>query len=300
MSFTWRAGTDYDAGVKPRYEKPDTSDDTTFTCFVRRESAFGFGWHHHQEHELTLITEGTGTRYAGTTVERYAPGDLVLLGPDLPHTFASEPEHGAAEAVVTQFRRDFLGPDFFTLPQFRSLDALLTRSARGVRFPSPSEEVHTLLARLPHVGGAERTVGLLDVLNRLAGDATATLITGPGHTAAPGTVMRDRIDTVCRHLEQTHTEPVLQDAVAALVHMSPTSFSRFFRRAMGRTLTDYVNQLRVETACSLLTESSLPVTEVAARSGYRNLSNFNRRFRELKGLRPSEYRAAHRQGTRSS
>jgi len=77
------------------------------------------------------------------------------------------------------------------------------------------------------------------------------------------------------------------------VHMSPTSFSRFFRHAIGCTLTDYVNRLRVETACRLLTTTSLPVTEVAARSGYRNLANFNRRFRELKSMHPTHYRAAH-------
>ncbi|MER5917848.1 helix-turn-helix domain-containing protein [Streptomyces sp. NPDC001982] len=279
--------------MKPRYEQPDVSDGTTFGCFVRRESAFDFAWHHHREYELTLIAEGTGTRYVGTTVERYHPGDLVLLGPDLPHTFASEEGEGTAEAVVAQFRHDFLGPDFFALPQFRTLDGLLTRSARGVRFGCATGELRALLARLPLVEGAVQTVVLLDVLRRLAADTTATPITGPGYAPAPGTAVRDRIDAVCRHLQQTHTGPVHLAEVAALAHMAPTSFSRFFRRAMGRTFTDYVNQLRVETACSLLTDTFLPVTEVAARSGYRNLSNFNRRFRELKGLRPTEYRAAH-------
>jgi AraC-like DNA-binding protein len=281
--------------VKPRYEQPGVPDGTTLVCFVRRQSAFDFAWHYHREYELTLITEGTGTRYVGTTVERYHPGDLVLLGPDLPHTFASEPYEGMAGAAVTQFRHDFLGPEFFALPQFRTLGDLLTRSARGLRFGRSPDEARALLARLPRLQPAAQTVALLEVLCGLAADATATPITGPGYAPAPSTAVRDRIDAVCRYLQQNHTEPVDQAEVAALVHMSPTSFSRFFRGAMGRTLTDYVNQLRVETACALLTAAPLPVTEVAARSGYRNLSNFNRRFRELKGLRPTEYRAAHRQ-----
>ncbi|MBL1119680.1 AraC family transcriptional regulator [Streptomyces sp. 110] len=286
--------------MKPHYQRPGTSEGTSFTCFIRREGAFGFAWHYHREYELTLITQGTGTRYVGTTVERYYPGDLVLLGPDLPHTFASEPQGGTAEAVVTQFRHDFLGPEFFALPQFRTLQGLLARSARGLRFGSAPGEVQELAARLPQLDGAARTVGLLDVLHRLSVDSTATPITGPGYTTAPNTTMRDRVDAVCRHLQQAHTEPVCQEKVAALVHMSPTSFSRFFRRAIGCTLTDYVNQLRVETACSLLTDTSLPVTEVAARSGYQNLSNFNRRFRELKGVRPTEYRAAHLRAAKPS
>lgn len=276
--------------MKPRYEQPGVTDGSTFTCFIRRDSAFDFAWHYHREYELTLITAGNGRRYVGTTVERYRPGDLVLLGPDLPHTYASAPGEELAEAAVAQFRHDFLGPDFFALPQFHPLDGLLARSARGLRF-SPDDETLALIAGLPRLDAAARTVALLDVLTRLAAEATATPITDPGYAAAPSTVMRDRVDAVCRHLQEAHTEPVLQTEVAALAHMSPTSFSRFFRQAMGRTLTDYVNQLRVETACSLLTSTSLAVTEVAARSGYRNLANFNRRFRELKGLRPTEYRA---------
>ncbi|MET7900705.1 AraC family transcriptional regulator [Streptomyces sp. NPDC005336] len=279
--------------MKPRYEQPGIPDGTTLSCFIRRQEAFDFSWHYHREYELTLITEGLGTRYVGTTVEHYRPGDLVLLGPDLPHTFTSELYDGIAEAAVVQFRHGFLGEGFFAFPQFRTIAALLSRSARGLRFTPAPADVHGLFAELPRLDAAAQTLGLLDVLRRLAHTGTGTPITGPGYAPAPTTAVRDRIDSVCRHLQQTHTRPVQLTEVAALVHMSPTSFSRFFRRAMGRTLTDYVNQLRVETACSLLTSTRLPVTDIATRSGYQNLSNFNRRFRELKGLRPTEYRAAH-------
>lgn len=296
--------------MKPRYEQPGPSDGTTFTCFVRRERSYEFAWHHHREYELTLITESTGTRYVGTTVERYRPGDLVLLGPDLPHTFASRPgedcadedragqdwaNQGWAGAVVIQFRHEFLGPGFFALPQFETIDRLLTRCARGMNFGRAPDDMQALLTRMPRLEPAARTVALLDVLQRLAATPAATQITGPGYAPAPSTAMSDRIDAVSRYLQQAHTAPVQLAEVAALAHMSPTSFSRFFSRAMGRTLTGYVNQLRVETACSLLTATALPITEVAARSGFHSLSNFNRRFRDLKGLRPTDYRAAHAQ-----
>ncbi|WP_350277966.1 AraC family transcriptional regulator [Kribbella sp. HUAS MG21] len=275
--------------MKPRYERPGVPGGTTFTCFTRREAGFAFAWHFHREYELTLITGGSGTRYVGTTVERYIPGDLVLLGPELPHTYASDEQ---SEAAVTQFRHDFLGEGFFELPQFRAVQSLLSRSARGLYFADAAPELHADIARLPALEPATQTLRLLDVLHRLA-DTASTPVTGPGYAAAPSTAVRDRVDVVCRYLQQAHTEPVLLDDVAGLVHMTPTSFSRFFRRAIGCTLTDYVNQLRIETACLLLTTTSLPVTEIAARSGYRNLANFNRRFRELKALRPTQYRAAH-------
>ncbi|MEV6267246.1 AraC family transcriptional regulator [Kribbella sp. NPDC051936] len=277
--------------MNPRYERPGVPSGTTFTCFTRRERSFGFAWHFHREYELTLITAGSGTRYVGTDVEGYLPGDLVLLGPDLPHTYASDQQ---SEAAVTQFRHDFLGAGFFELPQFAAVQSLLSRSARGLYFGR--HELHADIAALPRLAPADQTVRLLDVLQRLAAGTAATPITGAGYAAAPSTAVRDRVDVVCRHLQRAHTEPVVLDEVAALVHMAPTSFSRFFRRALGCTLTDYVNQLRVETACRLLTTTSLPITEIATRSGYHNLANFNRRFREQKTMPPTHYRATHHRG----
>ncbi|WP_427892814.1 AraC family transcriptional regulator [Kribbella sp. GL6] len=282
--------------MKPRYERPGVPDGSTFTSFLRCEDSYDFAWHFHREYELTLITAGSGTRYVGTTVERYLPGDLVLLGPELPHTYASSQR---SEAAVTQFRHDFLGPDFFDLPQFGAIRLLLSGSSRGLSFSAVPPELAAAVARIPELGPADQTVRLLDVLSRLA-EAQSVPVTGAGYAAAPSTVVRDRVDVVCRHLQETHTEPVQLEEIAALVHLTPTSFSRFFRRALGCTLTDYVNQLRVETASRLLTTTSLPITDVATRSGFRNLANFNRRFRELKSMRPTEYRAAHPAATLSA
>lgn len=280
--------------MQPRYEKSGNLDGTTLRCAVARQQTFDFAWHYHREYELTLITEGSGRRFVGTTIQYYRPGDLVLVGPDLPHTFSSEPYAGMAGAVVAQFRDDFLGENFFAAPQFRTTAALLARSARGLSFEHVPEDVYNLLLSLPGLDPTMQTLALLETLHRLAGHARAIPITEPGYTPTPGTATRDRIDAVCKHLQQTHTAPISLKEVASLVHMPATSFSRFFHRTLGCTLTDYVNQLRVETACSLLINTDLPVTEIATRSGYQNLSNFHRRFRELKDMRPRDYRAAFR------
>lgn len=284
--------------VKPRHEMPGTTDGTTFKWFIRRQAALDFSWHFHQEYELTLITKGSGTRYVGTSVQPYQPGDLVLLGPDLPHTFASEPDPARpAEAIVAQFREDFLGPGFFALPQFSGVGALLDSASRGVLFSPAPPLIQDVLAELPTLDNpAAQTICVLEALQLLSCSAERQAISGPGYTAAPDTALRSRIDKICGYLRQEHTRQIGLTEVAGLVHMAPTSFSRFFRRAMGLTLTEYISQLRVDTACQLLITTELPITEVATRSGYANLSNFNRRFRELKHLTPRDYRQAHRVG----
>jgi AraC-like DNA-binding protein len=100
------------------------------------------------------------------------------------------------------------------------------------------------------------------------------------------------MDRVMRYLQQRVAEPVTLEEVAAVAHLTPTAFCRFFKASTGKTLVGYLHELRVGMASRLLLETDLPVSEVALESGFPNLSNFNRRFREQKGVSPREFRAA--------
>lgn len=72
--------------------------------------------------------------------------------------------------------------------------------------------------------------------------------------------------------------------------MSESRFSRFFRKATGNTFTDFVNRIRINRACQLLMESDLKITQVCFDVGFNNVANFNRRFLEIKGMTPSDFR----------
>ncbi|MDX1683256.1 MAG: cupin domain-containing protein, partial [Phycisphaeraceae bacterium] len=95
--------------MKPQTEKIVLDPQRPFQSFRRREESFPFQWHHHPELELTLILAGRGQRFVGDSVQRFEPGDCVLIGPDLSHTWHVEPDDGPAEAVVVQFATDLLG-----------------------------------------------------------------------------------------------------------------------------------------------------------------------------------------------
>jgi AraC-like DNA-binding protein len=274
--------------MRASYEHIRMPSRQSWKCWTRNEGHFPFTWHYHHEYELTLITKGRGTRFVGDNLDSYQPGDLVLIGPDLPHTFASADGHDENEAVVAQFLPSITAG----LPELAPITALLARAGRGLRFPHDSQLAQ--LSRLPRLPPAERTVELLAILLRLAEIPDATPLAGTQDLPVLDRSASVRMDSICRLLQAEHTRPLRLAEIAAEAHLSPSATSRFFRRTSGVTLSAYLTTLRVQTACSLLLETDRHIAQIAADCGLANLAHFNRTFLRLKGMTPRQFRAAFR------
>ena len=285
--------------MRAAFEHIEPTAQLSWKLHVRREQRFDFLWHFHREYELTLITKGSGTRLVGDGVQDYVPGDLTLIGPEVPHTYVSKRGVNEHEALVVQFRQNFLGRDIFRSPEFIEVAAMLERSARGLSFPCDGRLLNDLVG-LPDLDPAFQTLTLLQTLVRLAACTEARPLAGTVYLPALDMAAEARIDAMVRLLHAEYVRPLSLVEVAAAAHMTPSSTSRFFRRTMGTTITNYLNSLRVDAACRLLRDTDQSVADIASNCGYANLSNFNRRFREQRGMSPREYRlrmarlAAHR------
>jgi AraC-like DNA-binding protein len=268
----------------------------SFVAFERRDPSFPFLWHYHPEFELTLIVESYGQRLVGDGIADYGPGDLVLLGPNLPHSWRSGPVSGNASeihrAVVVQFVRDFLGEKFFALEEMASVAQLLDRSSCGLAFgrTAVGSDAARRLAAIPSLAPARRLVTLLSILVDLAAETGAErLSTG---SVAPICRAEDqqRINAVCSQLNRHFNEEIDYPRLAQQIHMDLASLCRFFKRATGRTMTAYVTELRVAAAAQLLRETDLSALEAGLRAGFGNYSNFNRQFKRMKGVGPRTFR----------
>ncbi len=280
-------------GMKPRFEpRAPRPSEQSFLAFRRVESAFPFAWHYHVECELTWIESGEGTRYVGDVIEPYGPGDLVLLGSGLPHTWSSERpvrRAGAHRAVVAQFTADlFLAQEG---PEFAAVRDVLSRSARGLRFPAGGVD-RGIWADLVAARGLDAWCRLARLLDALARQDEARPIASAGYLPQPRHGPAHRFGRALAFVgEQADHGPVYLRDVARVVHLSPAAFSRFFRRFAGEPFVRYVNGLRVAKAARLLAETDRPVAAIAFDCGFGNLANFNRRFREQKGCAPLAFRA---------
>lgn len=275
--------------MKARIERVSTGDAASFLCRRRTDSRFGFAWHYHPELELTLIVRSRGRRFVGDSIEAYDDGDLVLVGSNLPHTWSSDPSRkGRHEAVFCQFPREFLKS-----PELSAAQRLFDRSSRGLRFTGRTQRaVARQMEELERLQGLRRLAGLLEILDQLARSTESRPLSGRGYVPSVRSGDADRIDRVCRFLNGRFAEGVTLAEAASVAHLSIPAFSRLFRRATGRTLVAYLNELRTGLACRELMETGRAVSDIAYDVGFNNLSNFNRRFRALKGLSPREYREA--------
>jgi AraC-like DNA-binding protein/quercetin dioxygenase-like cupin family protein len=268
-----------------------------FVATQFREPAHHFVWHYHPETELTWNRQGQGMRYVGQSVARFEAGDVVLVRGNVPHTWASAPEQrGEAIWTVIHFLPERWGPEFWQLPELRKLRALLAGNGHDVRFTGARVwkigEAIEKFAATP-ARDARSVIKFLSIGEELVRTPHYRLssLAARGEASDPDS----RLRTVLDWLEQHIALPVSESAAAAAANMSAAAFSRWFKQRVGCTFERYLNELRVARVCARLVNGPESITEAAFGCGYNSLANFNRRFRELTGLSPTEFRSQTRQ-----
>ena len=272
--------------MQPAHEFITPDPDTSFRIIERRQDRYAFSWHQHLEYELTCIIAGHGTRFVGADIKAYEGVDLVLLGPNLPHTWWAPGDDGMTQvAYCAQFTDATLG-DLLQRPEGRELAELLERSAAGLSFSQPvAERVAELLIKMHLVSPLVRLGLLYEALGLLAEAKGQELSqTDLPHANDP------RLARACQFVLEHINQPIQQGEVAAQVGLTPEAFARFFRRRTGRTLTEYIHRLRITQACDRLRANKESITDIAYGVGFGNLANFNRVFKRLHGMTPSAYR----------
>ena len=255
-------------------------------------------WHFHDEYELHLITSTSGKAFVGDWIGPFAPGHLVLCGPRLPHNWISVdlPDGGVTERdLVIQFAHDPLAQAAVTLPELAEVLPLLQRARHGIEFFGISEPALAHWHCVRAAQGVTRMAAFLNYLAELAHCTDYRLLSNVQMQGEHGDAELDQINTIVNRITRDLAHPFSAAEAATELGMSESRFSRFFRSATGNTYTDFVNRIRVNRACQLLMDSDKLVTSICYEVGFNNVANFNRRFLELKGMTPSDFRRqAHR------
>ena len=262
----------------------------SFLAFEIKQNGLDFFWHYHPEYELTLIVNGKGRRLIGDHHEYFESGDLVLIGPGLPHTWVSDSSmKEKCEVIVIQFSIDFI-ERFSGLDETDSISKLLFRSKQGISInDNKSAAIKELIIQLPQKNGIHKITDLLHILDELS-KLKLTFLASSFYQPLKGSTNEKRINVVCQYIQKHASEQLTIQKTAALIHLSPSAFCKFFKRMTGKTFSDYVNEMRIANVCNDLLATDKQVAEIAYENGFETLTYFNRIFLKKIKMRPSNYR----------
>ena len=261
---------------------------SSFYAFRYQVPFFQFKWHYHPEYELTYIVKGNGYRIVGNSYEYFNDGDLVLLGNHLPHTWSGKLNDDIkSDAVVIQFSKEFMAP-FLGLKESLLIKNMLDTSVRGIRF-EPDEELVSKIIALTETNGVDKILKLISVLDDLSKKQPILIASNSFHNVV-SKKNEMRINKVCLYIQNNFYTKISLKEVADLIFLTESNFCKFFKKATGKTYSDYLNELRINEACRLLVQTEKSINQISCECGFESLSYFNRVFLSKKEMTPSKYR----------
>jgi len=283
--------------MKPQFEKIPLTDSSDTSFLIKEETFpyFDIPWHFHPEFELALIRTGQGKRHVGSNIEDLESDELIFIGPNLPHNWYGNKTNNAkskckSHQIVIQFSYEFLGKDFFEKPQFANILKLLKRAQSGISFYGETRKLAKKeMISMLRMSSFNKTIVLLTLLKRLSESQEYKYLSSIGFTEKLNDADANKINKIYKYIIEHFKEPISLNQVANLANMTPQAFCKYFKMRTKKTFSFFLNEVKVSYACRLLAEGNLNVLQICYESGYNNLSNFNRQFKRITKMTPTEY-----------
>lgn len=277
----------------PNFEKVEANINHSFHINHMKVDYFPSLRHFHQEVEILLVVQGTGTRFVGDSAERFAPGDLVMIGPNVSHEWCSDRDTKGinSEAIYILFNTEILGNDFWNLPESKIILKIIRQSRRGIKLAGKTrDEVASLMKKINISYGFTRITLLLTILEMIAFNGEYQYLASPVIDSTIDKRDSERLNKVYKYVTENIQDTISLDKAACIVNLSKSVFCRYFKKRTNKTFVQFLNEIRIGQACRLLVNGDYSISEVCYNSGFNNLSYFIRQFKRITGFTPLVYR----------
>jgi AraC-like DNA-binding protein len=264
----------------------------------RDEAFFKAPFHFHPEMELVYIIESYGKRIIGDCIEPFAEGDMVFIGSNLPHVwmndeiFYKQNPGLKAKAMVLYFNKDLFNKEFYNMKEAARINDFFQNAEKGIRIHSPAKE--TIAEKLKDLTGKndfEKIIGFFEILYLLSYSKDISFITSDGYIAQIKHSETDRLTDVYKYVQQHFKDDINLTTIARISNLTPQSFCRLFKKRTGKKFVEYLNEVRIASACKYLLDTDWSISEIGYNCGYKTVSNFNKLFKNITGVSPKVYRA---------
>jgi AraC-like DNA-binding protein len=270
---------------------------SSISVISREESFFKSPFHSHPELELVYIKESSGKRIIGNSVEQFVSGDMIFLGPEVPHIWLNDEIYYQginklkAKAIVVYFNKDIFGPVFYELKETQKINSLFNQATRGLSVGGKTNElIAQKLEKLIYKKDFEIIIGLFEILGLLSESTDLTFVNNEAYVPVNDQAKNDRLSAVFEYVKENFNQDITLDEIAKIANLTPTSFCRMFKLKTKKSFVEYLNEIRVSNACKYLVGTDISISEIAYKCGYKTASNFNLLFKKLTGTTPKEYR----------
>lgn len=268
-------------------------DDESFRLFEINAEYSGCSWHFHPEFQIGYVVSGAGERVIGDCVHPIEPGEIVLLGPNLPHVWRYDALNSRVpvEAIAVHFREDFLGNDFMNKPEMRDIRLLLSRASQGLQVVGQMRaNLVPQMELLRTQSGFARLHVFLAILDTISRSRDVVTLCSPLFQPINAELDLGRLQRVFEHVKAHFDQPLDRDLAADIAHLSPSAFTRLFKAHTGMSFQTFLADVRIGHACRLLMDPNISITSVALNCGFEDVSTFNRTFRKQRKMTPSDFR----------
>ena len=250
--------------------------------------------HQHEEIQLSYIANGEGTLVIGDSINKYNPGDIVIIGSNVPHVFRSDPNDKEKSFMISLFvNTSSLSPNFFELDEFESLQSFFEATIYGLKIFTNQEILKDLFLQLKAANKLERFILFFKILHGISNSnyqQLSSFIYPKSYTNSEG----KRMGAILEYTMNNFDQPISLHQIANLANLTPNAFCKYFKLRTNKTFVQFLTEIRIEQACKLLIkDSDLSISDIALSSGFMNVSNFNRKFKLLKKTTPIQYKKAH-------
>ena len=279
--------------MKAKLESISSDADSSFRILLTPNLNEIFYWHFHPEYEIVYVETPSGFRHIGDHISEYKGSDLALIGPNIPHLNFDYGAKTVVDTIVVQMKENFLGKDFFSLPEMAAITELFEKARNGLAFHGETKrlagEKLKRLSLLPHF---DQLITLLEVFQLLAQSDEAEILKAKPIANVSVLKEQQRIQKVYHFIEMNYQKEIDVNEVARLCQLTTAAFCRYFKKSTHHTFTDFLNRFRINQSKKVLMQDKT-VTEACYESGFENISYFNKTFKRFTGENPSTFRKKH-------
>ena len=253
--------------------------------------SFTYPWHFHGEYEMLYVEKGYGQCIIGDSIIDYSDETLLLFGSALPHCMKNPPEYDKDDnlrvnGTIIQFEKDFMQYSFTHYVQFININTLLNESNRGLKISVKNKQEISLLLKQ----GMEQIILFLRLLQELSLIKKREFAASPNYNPVPAEFKNKKIEKVVAYINKRYTDNITLDEISSYAAMNPSAFCRYFKDNTGKTLKQYITDMRIGYACKLLADDRLNISEISIECGFDSAVHFNRCFKSVTSVTPTEYR----------